>query len=582
MFAIHFPLADVSLEGFSISAGPLSPPFDETTSRYAVGPIRVPSTIFPAPAVTTTVTAKARDPGAIVTVAGKPTPSGTPSAPIALLPGSNPIDIAVTAPDRTTVTHVTVDVTGRPNDYVKTSPKALGSQAFGYSVALSGDTLAIGVTDGSQYNGDTSCATGVNPPPGADCFAPSGAVYVFVRSGSRWVQQAYIKASTTRVYTAFGVALALSGDTLVVGSPGERSKATGVNGDQTPDPVLDGQGGPLCVYAGCAYGAAYVFTRTGTTWAQTAYLKASNTRTESYFGGSVAVAGDTVVVGSSGESSGIAGNQADTSAPGAGAVYVFTRSGATYVQSAYLKAANLHKQAFFGSSLAISGDTLAVGAAWEPSLAIGIDDVARQSQFEPPDPKSFLTGSGAIYMFRRNGAAWTQEAFIKTPVHVASAELGGAVALDGDALVGGAPGQLDGGAVYVFTRGPTGWSAGDVLVPPNPQKTFLWFGRSVALSGNRLAVGMPLDASAAVGLGGDANDVSAPEAGGAYVYTKSGAAWSRAFFVKANNTRPRAQFARSVAISDRFFAVGAPYEGSGIPDDPTDLSALSAGAVYVY
>src|SRR5205814_398247 len=109
---------------------------------------------------------------------------------------------------------------------------------------------------------------------------------------------------------------------------------------------------------------------------QEAYAKAPNPRTEGDFGVEVALSGDTLVVGSPGESSnatGINGDPADTSAPRAGAVYVFTRSGTTWSQQAYLKASNTRANAVFGVSVAISADTIAVGSSEESSNATGID-----------------------------------------------------------------------------------------------------------------------------------------------------------------------------------------------------------------
>ena len=136
-----------------------------------------------------------------------------------------------------------------------------------------------------------------------------------------------------------------------MGASGESSNATGINGNQADASASQA-------------GAVYVFTRSGTTWSQQAYVKASNTRANANFGGSVALSGDTLAVGASGESSnasGINGDQADTSAAQAGAVYVFTRSGTTWSQQAYVKASNTRASARFGFSVALSGDTLAVG-----------------------------------------------------------------------------------------------------------------------------------------------------------------------------------------------------------------------------
>ena len=117
----------------------------------------------------------------------------------------------------------------------------------------------------------------------------SGAAYVFVRDGTNWVQQAYLKASNTGAQDLFGLSVAISGDTLVVGAPYEDSSATGVNGNQTNNSATDS-------------GAAYVFVREGTNWSQQAYLKASNTGANDEFGISVAISGDTVVVGAGYES----------------------------------------------------------------------------------------------------------------------------------------------------------------------------------------------------------------------------------------------------------------------------------------
>ncbi len=147
----------------------------------------------------------------------------------------------------------------------------------------------------------------------------SGAAYVFVRNGSNWTQQAYLKASNTGAGDEFGWSVAISGDTIVVGAPFEDSNATGVNGNQNNNVASSG--------------AAYVFVRIGTNWFQQAYLKASNTggplpgdSAGDTFGWSVAVSDDTIVVSTDGEDSnatGVNGNQIDNSSMDSGAAYVF-------------------------------------------------------------------------------------------------------------------------------------------------------------------------------------------------------------------------------------------------------------------
>src|SRR5262249_4642758 len=134
----------------------------------------------------------------------------------------------------------------------------------------------------------------------------SGAAYVFVRSGTTWTQEAYLKASNTGADDEFGDSVSVSGDTVVVGAPSESSIATGVNGDQNDN-------------SASASGAAYVFVRTGTTWTQQAYLKASNTDAFDQFGWSVSASGDTVLVAARAETSsatGVNGDQNDDSVLG--------------------------------------------------------------------------------------------------------------------------------------------------------------------------------------------------------------------------------------------------------------------------
>ncbi|HSH28224.1 MAG TPA: hyalin, partial [Wenzhouxiangella sp.] len=178
---------------------------------------------------------------------------------------------------------------------------------FGLSVAVDGDTVVVGA------HGEASNATGVDGDQGDNSATDAGAAYVFVRSGSTWSQQAYLKASNTDAYDYFGWSVAVDGDTVVVGASGEDSNATGVDGNQSDNSTSNA-------------GAAYVFVRSGSTWSQQAYLKASNTDAGDGFGWSVALEGDTVVVGAYGEDSnatGVDGNQSDNSAGSAGAAYVF-------------------------------------------------------------------------------------------------------------------------------------------------------------------------------------------------------------------------------------------------------------------
>jgi hypothetical protein len=140
-------------------------------------------------------------------------------------------------------------------------------------------------------------------------------------------------------------------------------------------------------------GAVYVFRRTGTSWQQEAYLKASNAGFEGWLGDSVALSGDMLAVGSTGEASaarGVDGSQDDDSAPFSGAAYLFRRTGTAWQQESYVKASNASADNTFGVQVALSRDTLAVGSPGESSAARGLDG--------DQDDDSALH-SGAVYIF---------------------------------------------------------------------------------------------------------------------------------------------------------------------------------------
>ena len=414
---------------------------------------------------------------------------------------------------------------------------------FGYSSALSGDTLVVGA------HSDSSGATGVNGDPNDTSAPDSGAAYVFVRRGTKWSQQAYLKASNTGEGDHFGWSVAVSGDTVVVGARGEDSTATGVNGiGIDPEPGFNS-------------GAAYVFVRQGTNWSQQAYLKASNTGEWDDFGASVTVSGDTIVVGAGEEQSnatGVNGNQADNSLSGAGAAYVFVRSGTNWSQQAYLKASNPGYGDVFGSAVAASGDTVLVTAGYERSNATGVN--GNQSD-------NSALWSGAAYVFVRSGTNWTQQAYLKASDTHAGDQFGEeAAAIDGDTIVIGAIQELDDsegfdgpgtGVAYVFARNGTNWSQQARLKASNAELADR-FGRSVSISGDTIVVGATDESSGATGVNGDQTDNNSPYSGAVYVFARSGTNWTQQAYLKG--TIPVAWLGWSVAVSGDTVAVPAMAE----------------------
>jgi hypothetical protein len=484
---------------------------------------------------------------------------------------------------------VNIDISGTLVDaigYFKAS-NTDGGDRFGLDVSLSGDgsTLAVGAY------GEDSNATGINGDEDANPFSLAGAVYVFVRSGSSWSQQAYLKASNTNTGDIFGwsVSLSADGNTLAVGAIDEGSNSTGVNGDQSNNSALQS-------------GAAYVFVRSGIVWTQEAYLKASNTGANDGFGESVSLSadGNTLAIGAIDEDSnatGVNGNQNDNSALSSGAVYVFVRSGVTWSQQAYLKASNTDEGDHFAWSLAISGDgnTLAVGAFDERSNATGVNG-------NQNDNSAFT--AGAVYVFVRSGTVWTQQAYIKASNTDAGDGFGSTVGInaDGNTLAVGANetsnasgvngnqgdnSALGAGAVYVYVRSGSNWSQQAYIKASNTDAGD-GFGGSIGINsdGNTLAVGAGGESSDATGLDGNQGDNSAPGAGAVYVFIRSGATWSQQAYIKASNTEFNNGFASvSLSADGDTLVVGASIEDSnatGVGGDQNNNLAPNAGAAYVY
>jgi hypothetical protein len=200
------------------------------------------------------------------------------------------------------------------------------------------------------------------------------------QSLATFAERVYAKASNTGAGDQFGISVSLSGDSLAVGAIHEDSATTGVN--STPD-----EGASFA-------GAAYVFTRDSNgLWSEQAYIKSSNIGLNDLFGISVSLSGDTLAVGAKFEGSATTGvnSTPDEGAAGSGAVYVFTRdSNGLWSEQAYIKASNTGAGDQFGISVALSRDSLAVGAIGEGSATTGVNST----------PDELANFAGAVYVFR--------------------------------------------------------------------------------------------------------------------------------------------------------------------------------------
>ncbi len=361
---------------------------------------------------------------------------------------------------------------------------------FGRSVAVSGNTIIVGA-DGSNDSGENS-----------------GSAYVFVHSGAGWSQQAKLTADDAAALDIFGYSVSISGDTAIVGAPWDDDKGDGS-------------------------GSAYIFVRSGTAWSQQAKLTASDGAASDWFGYSVAISGDTAIVGAYGD---------DDNGDLSGAAYIFTRTGTAWSQQAKLTPGDGAGGDQFGCFVAIDGDTVIVGA-------YGDDDKGNDS--------------GAAYAFVRAGTSWSQQAKLTAIDGAALDSLGTTVDISGDTAVISAHGDDDcgdgSGSAYVFVRNGTSWSQ-QARLTPNDGATLDAFGFA-AVSGDTVIVGAHND------------DDKGDSSGSAYIFTRNETSWSQEAKLTAGDGAAGDHFGWSVALSGGTAAVGALDDG--------DYGA-SSGSAYVY
>ncbi len=313
--------------------------------------------------------------------------------------------------------------------------------SFGYDAGLDGDTAVV-TAPFHDVAGDDA-----------------GAAYVFVRSGTDWAQQAKLLAGDAVAGDRFGLWTVLEGDTAVVAAPDR----------------------------GAAAGGVYVFVRAGTSWSQQALLAPAELEAGDRFGDSLALSGDALLVGAPDD---------DDAGDGAGAAYVFTRAGTSWSMQAKLFAHAPAPGERFGHSVALEGDTALVASI------LGFGGAA---------------GTGRADAFLRVGTAWTSQGSLFAADGASGDQLGRWLAVEGDTAVAGAyasdEAAPDAGAAYVFERTGGAWSEVQKLVASNASIDD-FFGWPVSLDAGRLAVGAWL-----------ANEFNQDDTGAAYLFELEAGTW---------------------------------------------------------
>ncbi|MGI8788500.1 MAG: FG-GAP-like repeat-containing protein [Pyrinomonadaceae bacterium] len=382
---------------------------------------------------------------------------------------------------------------------ITSTPRGVGAQ-FGNAVAISGNTMVVG----AQFDGTTA--------------SQAGAAYVYVLSGGIWTQQAVLLANDGAAADRFGYSVAISENTIVVGA-------------YTDDSPLSNAG------------SAYVFVRSGTIWTFQQKLTGSDSTADDQFGSSVAVSGESVVVGA---------NHADL--PGnseAGSAYFYQRSGTVWTQTQKLIPVQGPNGVIlgdhFGDSAAMSGNRLAIGASGDDNP---------------------FTSAGAVYVFVESGGTYILQQKIYIPSGANGDSFGFSVAIEGNTLVGGALqytpiiSQPAFGAAYVYEFNGSSWvSQGRLTASDGAQ--FDRFGYSVAVSNNVIAVGAREDDTA---VGGDA--------GSAYIFTRTGATWTQQQKLSPTDAFNSDRFGVSVALNSGNLVIGAAEKALTSPS--------GQGAVYYF
>ena len=433
-----------------------------------------------------------------------------------------------------------------------------GATSFGVSVTISGDTAVIGATGG--VIGDKE----------------SGAAYVFTQNEPPfWNQHTKLAAGDRQSGDQLGFAVAISGDEIIAGAPthnaGGRASGAAYIFERNEEAkwvesgkLSDGEtasedqfGTAVAISGNIAIagaqqaddvapnaGAAYIFERGGVLWLQRGKLIADDGKAGDLFGNAVAISGDTILIGAPG---------VDDAGPEAGAAYIFVKAGEEWIQQAKLIGADLEIFDRFGSTLAIHENTAVVGAYGKDELS---------------------TDSGAAYVFVRNGAAWTQQAKLTHRNAVPGDHFGFAVAVYGDNALIGVPRSdaagPDSGIAYLFTRNGGAWRQDRQFIP------------SDISIGDEFGYAVDLVEGAAI-IGSPKENRNQEDMGAAYVFVETRDAWAQQAKLTATDAEAGDEFGISVALYEDTAIVGAWKDNHPLVDSGADPTLeIDKGSAYSF
>ena len=355
---------------------------------------------------------------------------------------------------------------------------------FGASVAIDGNIAVVGA-----YLNDSN---------GSDC----GEVYVYERSGSQWTERQKLVALDGSPGDQFGRSVAIEGNSIVVGS---------YYGDSNEPNT----------------GSAYVFSRSGSVWIQQQKLVAPDASPDDRFGCSVSIDNNTVVIG------------AYRCNNHTGSAYVFTRTGTNWGFQEKLTASDTQSGEYFGYSVAIDNNTIIIGAPnWRNPI-------------------------GSAYFYQRQNTTWLEQSVLRGDD---TGHFGFSVALDGNwAVIGAYEGDTDivsgAGTAYVFANTDAGWVEQQKLFDANSPVYGEDFGWSVAIKNDTILAGCINDS------------VNGKQAGAVFEFVRTGTTWVQSDRLTAGDANTDDKFGSSFALSGRHIIIGAPYNSN---------NGKSTGSAYLF